>query len=277
MAAEFSIAFIGGGNMAGALACGLAQKSSLAVHIHVIDPHTASHARWVERGASVSATADAALSRCRVWIYAVKPQNMREAVLASRPWLQPSTLVISVAAGIPAAALSRWLGSSDAPWERLVRCMPNTPALVGAGVSGLAALPGVGADDRQLAAELLGAVGQVVWVEDDAALDAVTAVSGSGPAYVFLFLEALAAAAQKAGLAAEPARQLALATFAGATRLAELSAETPAELRERVTSKGGTTAAALQVFDEAGFSATVEQAVLAAVQRSRELGEEFGK
>jgi pyrroline-5-carboxylate reductase len=155
--------------------------------------------------------------------------------------------------------------------------MPNTPALVGAGITGLAALPGVDAKDRALATRLLSSVGQVVWVEDDTALDAVTAVSGSGPAYVFLFLESLIAGAQKVGLSVEQARQLALATLAGATRLAESSAETPAVLRERVTSKGGTTAAALQVFEDAGFKTMVEQAVLAAARRSRELGEEFGQ
>jgi pyrroline-5-carboxylate reductase len=276
MAAEFSIAFIGGGNMAEALVRGLATKQNLPVHLHVVDNNADSHVRWKARGASVSLTPSSALTRCRVWIYAVKPQHMRAAVEASRPWLQQDTLVISVAAGIPTTTLARWLGSDDAPWECLVRCMPNTPALIGAGITGLAALPGVNAEDRKLATQLLGSVGQVVWVNDDPALDAVTAVSGSGPAYVFLFLESLIAAAQKAGLSAEQARQLTLATFTGATRLAELSEESLTTLRERVTSKGGTTAAALQVFSEANFPAIVEQAVLAAVRRARELGEEFG-
>ncbi len=277
MTSEFSIAFIGGGNMAGALACGLLEKRCLPDLLHVVETNTALHTRWTERGATVSATPDVALTRCGVWIYAVKPQHMKEAVRASRPWLRSDTLVISIAAGIPAVVLARWLGSPHAPWKQLVRCMPNTPALVGAGITGLAALPGVDAKDRALATRLLSSVGQVVWVEDDTALDAVTAVSGSGPAYVFLFLESLIAGAQKVGLSVEQARQLALATLAGATRLAESSAETPAVLRERVTSKGGTTAAALQVFEDAGFKTMVEQAVLAAARRSRELGEEFGQ
>ncbi|KCB32827.1 pyrroline-5-carboxylate reductase family protein, partial [Bordetella hinzii] len=159
----------------------------------------------------------------------------------------------------------------------LVRCMPNTPALVGQGMTGMAALDGVSAQDRQLAETLLSAVGQVVWVEDDAALDAVTALSGSGPAYVFLFLESLIAAGQAVGLSAEQARQLALGTFAGATRLAAEASEPPSVLRERVTSKGGTTAAALQVFETADMRGMVERAVRAAAQRSRQLAEEFGK
>jgi len=155
--------------------------------------------------------------------------------------------------------------------------MPNTPALVGAGVSGLIALAGVDAAGRALAESLLGAVGQVVWVADDAALDAVTALSGSGPAYVFLFLESLIAGGVSVGLSPEQAHQLALGTLAGATKLAEQATDSPSVLRERVTSKGGTTAAALQVFEQANLRDTVRQALEAAAQRSRELANEFGK
>ena len=166
---------------------------------------------------TTATAADEALARCRVWVFAVKPQNMKDVVASTRQWLRPDTLVVSVAAGIRADTLAGWLGTPEQPFRRLVRCMPNTPALVGAGMTGLAALDGVGQEDRELAASLLASVGDVVWVADDAALDGVTALSGSGPAYVFLFLEALIAGGQKVGLTAEQARQLALGTLAGAT------------------------------------------------------------
>ncbi|OZI74925.1 pyrroline-5-carboxylate reductase [Bordetella genomosp. 12] len=272
-----SIAFIGGGNMASALAVGLADKVCPAHNIHVLDTNDQTHAAWLARGMTVASAPDAALSRCRVWIFAVKPQVMRDVVQAVRPWLEPDTLVISVAAGLRADTLAGWLGQPDQPWGRLVRCMPNTPALVGQGMTGMAALDGVSAADRQLAQTLLGAVGEVVWVADDAALDAVTALSGSGPAYVFLFLESLIAAGQAQGLTPEQARQLALGTFAGATSLARAAEEPPSVLRERVTSKGGTTAAALAVFEQSDLRGIVAQAVEAAARRSQELGEEFGK
>lgn len=274
---KLTIAFIGGGNMATALACGLAGKVCAAGDIHVIDVNEAALAAWRARGATASTAPDEALSRANVWVYAVKPQMMREAVTATRPFLSPDTLIVSVAAGLRAETLSAWLGEPGKPWQRLVRCMPNTPALVGAGITGLAAMPGVGEADRQLVERLLQSVGDVVWVDGDAGLDAVTALSGSGPAYVFLFLEALIAGGLKVGLDEEQARKLAFATVAGAAKLAISSSDTPAVLREKVTSKGGTTAAALRVFNDAGFAGLVERAMLAAAQRSRELADEFGK
>jgi pyrroline-5-carboxylate reductase len=267
---ELSIAFIGGGNMAAALASGLAGKVCAAGNIHVIDINQDSHAAWQARGMTTATAPGEALARCRVWVFAVKPQNMKDVVASTRQWLREDTLVVSVAAGIRADTLAAWLGTPEAPFKRLVRCMPNTPALVGAGITGLAALDGVDAADRDLAARLLSSVGEVVWVADDAALDGVTA-------YVFLFLEALVAGGQKVGLTAEQAKQLALGTLAGATRLAAESSEPLATLRERVTSKGGTTAAALNAFGAAGFAAIVEDAMAAAARRSRELAEEFGK
>ncbi|CAB3626916.1 pyrroline-5-carboxylate reductase [Achromobacter marplatensis] len=274
---ELSIAFIGGGNMAAALASGLAGKVCPAGNIHVIDINQDGHAAWQARGMTTATAPDEALARCRVWVFAVKPQNMKDVVASTRQWLQDDTLVVSVAAGIRADTLAGWLGSPDAPFKRLVRCMPNTPALVGAGITGLAALDGVSEADRELAATLLASVGQVVWVADDAALDGVTALSGSGPAYVFLFLEALVAGGLKVGLTEAQAKQLALGTLAGATKLASESTEPLAVLRERVTSKGGTTAAALAAFGDAGFTGIVEDAMAAAARRSRELAEEFGK
>ncbi|WP_313462328.1 pyrroline-5-carboxylate reductase [Achromobacter sp.] len=274
---ELSIAFIGGGNMAAALASGLAGKVCPAGNIHVIDINQDGHAAWQARGMTTATAPDEALGRCRVWVFAVKPQNMKAVVASTRQWLRDDTLVVSVAAGIRAETLAEWLGTPGAPFNRLVRCMPNTPALVGAGITGLAALEGVGEADRELAATLLTSVGQVVWVADDAALDGVTALSGSGPAYVFLFLEALVAGGLKVGLTEAQAKQLALGTLTGATKLAAESTEPLSVLRERVTSKGGTTAAALAAFGEAGFAGIVEDAMAAAARRSRELAEEFGK
>jgi pyrroline-5-carboxylate reductase len=274
---SLKIAFIGGGNMATALAGGLAGKLCAAGDIHVIDPVEACLAAWRGRGASAAAAPNARLRASPVWVYAVKPQQMREAVAATRPWLGADTLVISVAAGLRADTLADWLGEPGRPWRRLVRCMPNTPALVGAGITGLAALSGAGQADRELAARLLQAVGETVWVEGDAALDAVTALSASGPAYVFLFLEALMSGGLKMGLGAEQSRRLALGMAAGAVKLAAQSEDAPSVLRQKVTSQGGTTAAALAVFEQAGFTAIVEQALLAADQRSRELAQEFGR
>jgi pyrroline-5-carboxylate reductase len=202
---------------------------------------------------------------------------MKEAVQACRNHLQPDTLVISVAAGIPATVLARWLGTAGEPHQRVIRCMPNTPALIGAGATGLMALPGVSGSDKTLAEQMMKAVGEFVWVNDDAGIDAVTALSGSGPAYVFLFLEAMINSAEKLGLNQEQARKLALATVRGATELAALSPEGLATLRERVTSKGGTTAAALQVFETQDFAGLVNQAMQAAHQRAAELSQEFAQ
>ncbi|MFC4276435.1 pyrroline-5-carboxylate reductase [Achromobacter aloeverae] len=271
------VAFIGGGNMATALAIGMAGRLCPPGQIHAIDINTDIHAAWHARGATAATAPDEKLSLCNVWFFAVKPQYMREAVQACRPWLRPGTLVVSVAAGLRGDVLAGWLGQDGQPYGKLVRCMPNTPALVGAGVTGMLALPGVGEADRALAQAMLGSVGQVVWVDDDAAIDAVTALSGSGPAYVFRFLEALIAGGVAVGLDEAQARALALGTFEGAAKLARESAEPPSVLRERVTSKGGTTAAALKVFDEGGLMTLVARAMAAAAERSRELAREFGK
>ncbi|ARP82084.1 pyrroline-5-carboxylate reductase [Bordetella genomosp. 8] len=270
------IAFIGGGNMATALGAGLAGKICPPENFHVVDINTDARAAWAARGATASATPDSRLEQCQVWFYAVKPQFMHEAVTTSRPFLRDGTLVISVAAGIRGDVLAGWLGAT-APWPKLVRCMPNTPALVGEGVTGMLAMPGVTDQERRLAETMLASVGSVVWVADDAAIDAVTALSGSGPAYVFRFIEALIEGGQRVGLNAEQARELALGTLSGAVRLARESDDPPAVLRDRVTSKGGTTAAALKVFEEDDFMGLVSRAMQAAAQRSRELADEFGK
>lgn len=271
-----SVAFIGGGNMANALVSGLINQQCPTSKLHVIEVADTLRSQWSARGISAAAAPNEKLAACRVWIFAVKPQQMKEVVSQCKPWLSPDTLVISIAAGISIASLASWLGAAQRPYGNIVRCMPNTPALVGAGVTGMAAPAGLSVEDRNTATSLLSAVGQAVWVNDDAAIDAVTALSGSGPAYVFLFLEALIKGGQALGLTADQAKELALATLAGATKLASDSPEEPSTLRERVTSKGGTTAAALAVFQEADFIETVMQAMKAADHRAAELSKEFG-
>ncbi|WP_322995044.1 pyrroline-5-carboxylate reductase [Castellaniella sp.] len=272
---NLTLALIGGGNMANALASGLIGRRCAAANVHVIDPGDDTRLRWDALGTTTASAPDKRLAQCHVWFFAVKPQIMSQVVQQCRAWLRPDTLVISIAAGIPGQAIARWLGTADAPYERIVRCMPNTPALIASGMTGMMALDAVSTADRLLAEELLQAVGDILWVPDDAAIDAVTAVSGSGPAYVFLFLEALIEAGIHQGLSADQARQLALTTFHGATQLASLSPDSPAVLRERVTSKGGTTAAALEVFQRHALKSTVDQAVAAATQRAAQLAKQY--
>lgn len=271
-----SVAFIGGGNMANALVSGLLSQQCPKEKLHVVEVSDISRQQWTSRGISVTASPDATLTSKNVWIFAVKPQQMKEVVLACKPWMSLDTLIISIAAGITIDSLCSWLGGSDSPYQHVVRCMPNTPALVGAGVTGLAAPPALGTEERAIATSLLSAVGQVVWVDDDRAIDAVTALSGSGPAYVFLFLEALIKGGESLGLTGLQAKELALATLAGATKLASESSDPPSILRERVTSKGGTTAAALAIFQQSAFIDTVCKAMNAADQRAAELSKEFG-
>lgn len=277
MNTELNIAFIGGGNMATALASGMIGKLCGAHNIHVIDVQPEALEHWKTKGVSVAAAADDTLASRRVWILSVKPQYLKQAVLDCKPYLQDDTLVISVAAGISSSTLAQWLGSPEHPWSRLVRCMPNTPALIGAGAAGLLALEGVTDDDKKIADQLLKSVGQTIWVDSDDHIDAVTALSGSGPAYVFLFLQSLIEGGVALGLTQDQARTLALATVDGATQLAGLSPEDLVTLRERVTSKGGTTAAALEVFEHEGFAATVRQAMQAAHGRAAQLADEFSR
>jgi pyrroline-5-carboxylate reductase len=277
MATFPSVAFIGGGNMANALVSGMLAQGCPAEQVHVVEVVDALQAQWRARSVSVSGAPDQVLGQRQVWIFAVKPQQMREVVMQCRPWLKADTLVISIAAGISIESLGKWLGNETVPFANIVRCMPNTPALVGAGVTGMSAPTTTSASDRAKATALLSTVGEVVWVDSDRAIDAVTALSGSGPAYVFLFLESLIQGGLALGLSDSQARELALSTLAGATKLAQQSAESPSVLRERVTSKGGTTAAALDVFVQQGFGQAVVQAMAAADRRAAELSIEFGK
>jgi len=259
--------------MAGALIGGLVAKGFDAHAISVIEVSPAARERLSGSfGVRVSTAPDAATQEADTLVLAVKPQDMR-AALASLATHVQRKLVISVAAGLPLAALSRWLDGH----RKLVRAMPNTPALIGAGIAGLYALPEVGADERRRAETILGAVGEVVWVEDEHLLDPVTAVSASGPAYVFWFIEQLERSARALGIAPEAARKLAVATVLGAAKLAASSGEPPEVLRERVTSKGGTTEAALKVFAEEKLAEGFARAIEAASRRGTELGEQLGK
>ena len=273
MQSELKIAFIGGGNMAQALIGGLAGKLTAATNIHVVDVMPTTLELLHERFGVITAQASTdVLAACDVIVLAVKPQQLREVVSTIKPFLT-SQLVLSIAAGIRAADISRWLGGHQA----IVRTMPNTPALIGQGITGAYAMSGVSELQKQSADDLLRAVGETVWVTDEAQIDAVTAISGSGPAYVFYFIEAMQQAATELGLSAEQGRQLAQATFAGAAALASQSDEPVSLLRERVTSKGGTTYAALTSMEASGVKAALVKALHAAADRGRELGEEFGK
>ncbi len=268
------LAFIGGGNMAGALIGGLIRQGLPSGRIVVADPSADQLDRLVRAHGILRAPDNAsAAAGAEVVILAVKPQQMRSVCAALKPHIaQAKPLIISVAAGIPHAALSRWFGEQIA----VVRTMPNRPALNGFGATGLYAPPSVGAAGRALAESIMAAVSATVWVEHESQMDTVTALSGSGPAYFFLFMEALEAAAHERGLPTEIAHKLTLATAYGAARMARESDEPLAVLREQVTSKGGTTAAALAVLDAAGLRSTVAHAVAAADRRSAELAAEFG-
>jgi len=267
------IAFLGGGNMAGALIGGLIAKGFDATAIHVVEVSPQARERIAARYAvQIGERPNAATRACDTLVLAVKPQEMRSA-LASLGIDLAGMLVISIAAGLRLEALSRWMRGH----RRIVRCMPNTPALIGKGISGLYALPEVSDAERARAEQVLGAVGEVVWVEDETLLDPVTALSGSGPAYVFWFIEQLAAAGERLGLEPQTARRLALATVRGAAELAAGAAEPPSVLRERVTSKGGTTEAALKVFAEERMGERLARALEAASRRGAELGDILGE
>lgn len=266
------LAFIGGGQMATALAGGLIGSGWSPDRIIVIDPDPEQCARLRETLAvRASHDAIAELGLARVVIWATKPQALREAIVGARPHLADS-LHISIAAGVSSTDLATWLKS-----DRVIRAMPNTPALIGAGVTGLLAGAGVTTQDRELATVVLGATGYSFWVESDERIDAVTAVSGSGPAYVFHFLEALQSAAQALGFDARQARELALKTAVGAVQQASRGQDSFADLRMRVTSKRGTTEAALAVLDRAGTSESLGEAIRAAYDRAGELSRELGQ
>ena len=266
------VAFIGGGNMASAILGGLRRAGLPAAHFEVVEPWAEARERLArDFGIAAAGEAGPALARCGLVVWAVKPQAFAEATPPVRPFTGQA-LHLSVAAGIPSQSIAAWLGT-----ERIVRAMPNTPALVGQGMTGLFARPAVDAAGRAQVEQLLAPTGRLLWVAPESALDAVTALSGSGPAYVFFFIEAMAAAGVEMGLTPEQAHQLAVGTFTGASALAAASTEPPAVLRERVTSKGGTTHAAISAMQAAGVQDDIRAAVHAAQRRAGELAAEFGR
>jgi pyrroline-5-carboxylate reductase len=267
------ITFIGCGNMACAIIGGLIRQKFNADSLRAVEIVAAARTQLERRfGVATYASVQDLPDAGDVVVLAVKPQQMRAALqpMASR---LKRALVLSIAAGIRIADLSRWLGG----YERIIRCMPNTPARIAAGITAACAAPGVTAEERAAVEPILHAMGKLIWVENEALLDAVTAVSGSGPAYVFYFIEALRDAAQTLGLSADAANVLAIETFAGAAQLAAQTKEDVALLRKRVTSKGGTTEAALESMAADKVKEAIARAVSAADARSRELGAELGK
>ncbi|MGI4814699.1 MAG: pyrroline-5-carboxylate reductase [Janthinobacterium lividum] len=272
------VLFIGGGNMASALIGGLLARGAKAAQLCVVDPLPDARERisssYSVRTAEVAD--DALLRAAEVIVLAVKPQQLK-AVATALGSRVADALVLSIAAGISAVDLSRWLGDH----QRLVRAMPNTPALIGKGITGAFAYSGTHGElppaDRARAARVLEAVGALIWCDSESQIDAITAISGSGPAYVFYFIEALEAAARQLGFDDAQARQLALTTFSGSVELAQASEESVAMLRQRVTSPGGTTAAALAAFEAHKVSAGIVSGALAAQQRAQQMAEEFGR
>jgi len=264
-----TVAFIGGGNMARSLIGGLVARGRPAGAIRVAEPVAALRdALRTDFGVTCAEHATSAAEGADVWVLAVKPQVMREVCAALAPLAQARRpLVVSIAAGITTAQLERWLGG-DLP---VVRAMPNTPALLGAGITGLFANARANDAQRADADALLDAVGPTVWIDDEATMDAVTAVSGSGPAYVFLLAEAMQAAGIAQGLPADAARALVRQTLLGAATMLVKQDEPADVLRTRVTSPGGTTQAAIETFEAGGFRELVDRAIAAATERGRQL------
>lgn len=267
-----TIAFIGGGNMAGAIIGGLIRSGREAPSIIVVDPGDVQREKLhADVGVRTLSSANATLEEASLVVWAVKPQYFQAAALPCAPHVDKA-LHLSVMAGIRSDAIAHATRT-----QRVVRAMPNTPALIGQGISGLFAREAVGADERVAVGQVLAPTGQVLWVAREEDLDAVTALSGSGPAYVFYFVEAMMQAATEMGLTAAQGKQLALATFAGATSLAAACDDPPEVLRDRVTSKGGTTFAALASLESDQVKAAFVKALKAARHRARELGDEFGR
>jgi len=265
------IAFIGGGNMASAIIGGLVRQGASAAMIDVVEPVAQARAALLQRhGVLAQPEAGAFLSEAALVIWAVKPQMFQLAAAAASPHTLQA-LHLSVAAGIRTDSMAQWLSS-----QRVVRAMPNTPALIGRGMTALFARATVTAAERSRVDGVIATTGELLWLDAEDQLDAVTALSGSGPAYMFYFMEAMRAAGVEMGLPAEQAYQLAVATFIGAGELARASTEPPEVLRQRVTSPGGTTHAAISMMVQADVSGQFIQAMHAARSRATEMGQEFG-
>jgi pyrroline-5-carboxylate reductase len=265
------IVFIGGGNMATAIMGGMLRHGVSAALLDVVEPVAEARERLaVQLGVQTHAQAGSFLDQASVVVWAVKPQSFRDAAVAVSPH-SAGALHLSVAAGIRTDSIALWLSN-----ERVVRSMPNTPALIGKGMTALFARPAVTKNDRAQVEHIIASTGELLWVDDEPQLDAVTALSGSGPAYMFYLMEAMTAAGAEMGLAPSDAYRLAVATFIGAGELAKASPEAPEVLRQRVTSKGGTTCAAITAMDEGGLKDIFSKALHAAHQRAKAMGDEFG-
>lgn len=265
------ITFIGGGNMASAIIGGLLRRGMTAQQIDVVEPFAEARDKLRSQfGITALHGPGPVLAKASLVVWAIKPQTFKEAALQAR-FHTRQALHLSVAAGIRSDSISSWLGT-----QRVVRAMPNTPALVGKGMTALFGRPAVTDADRELVNRVIKPTGRFLWVTDETQLDAVTALSGSGPAYVFYFIEALTQAGVDMGLSLEQAHQLAVGTFVGASELAAASDEAPEVLRQRVTSKGGTTHAAILSMEQDQVKNAVMRALHAAKHRARELGDEFG-
>ena len=265
------IAFIGGGNMATAIIGGLIRQGLPPDQLWVVEPHAPAREKLQQQfGLQVLGQSDASLERAGLVVWAVKPQIFKEAALQGRDHTA-NAVHLSVAAGIRSDSIAHWLGT-----ERIVRAMPNTPALIGRGMTALFARSAVTAAERGRVEQVVTTTGELLWVAEEQQLDTVTALSGSGPAYVFYFLEAMTEAGADMGLPREQAYQLAVGTFLGAAELARSSDEPPHILRERVTSKGGTTYAAITAMEEDQVKTHFMRALHAARDRAQTLGDEFG-
>jgi pyrroline-5-carboxylate reductase len=268
------IGFIGGGNMASSLIAGLIASghSSGDLWAHDVN-HQAADALAAGHQINIADSNRTLIEKVEIIVLAVKPQVIKEVSQAIAPYLNPQQLVVSIAAGIPQRSLSHWLGEKVA----IVRCMPNTPALVLTGATGLHANTNVSAEQRDLAENILRSVGVSLWFDEESQLDTVTAISGSGPAYFFLLMEAMEKTALELGMDEQTARLLVQQTALGAAKIALEASESPEQLRKRVTSPGGTTQAAIETFEQAGFSSLVEKAIKAAKDRSIEMSKQLGE
>lgn len=274
------IVFIGGGNMTRAILGGLTATNAEAgdgpapYRLSVVQPSNPKRdqlaADFGTAGVQVAADVTDLGAEIDVVVWAVKPQVLQRVIAENQGRFGANTLHVSIAAGVGTAALSNWLGN-----DRVVRTMPNTPAMVGCGATGMFAKDAVSADDKQLIQALFSATGLCLWVAEEGLLEAVTAVSGSGPAYVFYILNAMTAGGRALGLAESTAKQLAIATFAGAAELARQSTDTPAQLQQNVTSKGGATAEAIAVFESAKLAETIQAGMRACAARATEMGAQF--
>ena len=264
------VAFIGGGNMASAIIGGLVRQGLPASQIEVVEPFADAREKLrTQFSLQAQATAGASLQRASLVIWAVKPQTFHDAATQAAPFTR-GALHLSVAAGIRSDSIAAWTGT-----QRIVRSMPNTPALVGKGMTALFARAAVSDEDKRTVERVIATTGEMLWVDSEAHLDAVTALSGSGPAYVFFFLEAMTQAGIEMGLTREQSYRLAVGTFAGASELARASQDPPEVLRQRVTSKGGTTYAAITSMEQDDIKALFVKALHAARDRAQALGEEF--